>query len=462
MDNFIGSKEFLDFCHGAFDNIPIAVDFLDREGKMVYINKVFSDFLQIPIEQMIGKTVTDINPTSKFLISLNSKKADIATRHKFPNGKEAICHRIPILDNDGNLIGGLGMLLFEEIQQMKNILHKCKLLDKELKLYKNEIARVNTSKYNLEDIIGQSEQILKCKRDVKKTAKVNLNVLITGESGVGKELFAHAIHNESERASMPFVSINCSAIPENLLESELFGYEEGAFTGAKKGGSIGKFEIADGGTVFLDEIGDMPYYMQAKILRTLQEKEIVRVGGQQAIPIDVRVISATHKNLIKMINDGKFREDLYYRINVLNIDVPPLRARKNDIKLLIDEFLLKFYKESGLYRKIPNSIEKILINYSWPGNVRELKNVIDKICVSAENVNIDLNDLPKFLLDESIKEKISVGDMGLNEIVENVEREVIETVLKQCNYNKSEAAKILKIPRVTLYRKIYDLQIQDK
>lgn len=462
MGNFIGSKEFLEFCHGAFDNIPIAVDFLDNEGRMIYINKVFSDFLQIPINEMVGKIVTDINPTSKFLISLNNKKADIAARHKFPNGKEAICHRIPILDNDGNLIGGLGMLLFEEIQQMKTILDKCKLLDKELKLYKNEIARVNTSRYNLDDIIGQSQQMIKCKKDVKKTAKVNLNVLITGESGVGKELFAHAIHHESERANMPFVTINCSAIPENLLESELFGYEEGAFTGAKKGGKIGKFEIANGGTIFLDEIGDMPYYMQAKILRTLQEKEIARVGGQDTIPIDVRVISATHKNLLNMIKHGEFREDLYYRINVLNIDVPPLRNRKDDIKALIDEFLLRFYIESGMYRKIPNSVMKILINYSWPGNVRELKNVVDKMCVSAENVNIDLNDLPKFLINDSIMEKITIEDMGLNAIVNNVEKEVIESTLKLCNFNKSEAAKMLKIPRVTLYRKIYDLEIKDK
>ncbi|MDF2879905.1 MAG: PspF2 [Clostridiaceae bacterium] len=291
---------------------------------------------------------------------------------------------------------------------------------------------------------------------------MNLNVLISGESGVGKELFAHAIHNESERANAPFVTINCSAIPENLLESELFGYEEGAFTGAKKGGNIGKFEIANGGTIFLDEIGDMPYYMQAKILRTLQEKEIVRVGGQRTIPIDARVISATHKNLITMINHGEFREDLYYRINVLNIDVPPLRNRKDDIKALIDEFLLRFYKESGIYRKIPNSIMKILINYSWPGNVRELKNVVDKMCVSAENVNIDLNDLPKFLLNESIMGKINIEDIGLNAIVNNVEKELIESTLKQCNYNKSEAAKMLKIPRVTLYRKIYDLEIHDR
>ncbi|MGH4139292.1 sigma-54 interaction domain-containing protein [Clostridium sp.] len=462
MSNFIETKEFLEFCHSAFDNIPIAVDFLDKDGRMIYINKIFSEFLQISIENMVGRIVTDINPTSKFLISLQNRKADIAIRHKFPNGREAICHRIPIIDNSGNLQGGFGMLLFEEVQQMKTILDKCKLLDKELKLYKNEIARVNRAKYQLNDIIGESSAIKKCKKDVKKAARVNLNVIITGESGVGKELFAHAVHNESERSNAPFVCINCSSIPENLFEAELFGYEEGAFTGAKKSGSVGKFEIANGGTIFLDEIGDMPYHMQAKILRALQEEEIVRVGGKQVIPLDVRVISATHKDLMNMIKENKFREDLYYRINILNIEVPPLRDRKEDIPILIDEFLAKFYKESGIYRKIPGNIMKILMNCFWHGNVRELKNVVEKTCVNAENVNVNIDDIPKYLLNDSINEISNENETGLNSVVNSVEKELIETALKQSNYNKSQASKILKISRVTLYRKMNELVIKDK
>jgi transcriptional regulator with PAS, ATPase and Fis domain len=455
----VNSKEFLQFCHSAFDNIPIAIDFLDKDGKMIYINKAFSDFLQIPIDDMIGRVVTDINPTSKFMISLKNKKADIAVPHKFPTGKEAICHRIPIINDGGNLLGGLGMILFEEIQNMKDILDKYELLDKELKLYKNEVAKLNRTTYGLENIIGKSDSIIKCKNNVKKFAKVKFNTLITGESGVGKELFAHAIHAESQRRDMPFVSINCSAIPENLLESEFFGYEEGAFTGAKKGGSIGKFELANGGTIFLDEIGEMPYYMQAKFLRVLQEKEIVRIGGERVIPLDIRVVCATNKDLRKMAGEGKFREDLYYRINVLNIEVPPLRDRKEDIKYLAQEFLFDFQKESEMFRKISDNIMSILEKYPWPGNVRELKNIISKICVNADNVNIGINDLPDFLLEDSLKQDINLKAMGLNEIISNVEIRTIKSALIQCNYNKTQAAKLLNIPRNTLYRKMKDLNI---
>ncbi|MCY6960141.1 sigma-54 interaction domain-containing protein [Clostridium brassicae] len=457
----LNTKEFLEFCHSAFDNIPIAIDFLDKDGKMIYINKSFSDFLQIPIENMIGRIVTDINPTSKFMKSLKNKRADIATPHKFPNGKEAICHRIPIIDDRGNLVGGLGMILFEEIQNMKDILDKYELLNKELKLYKNEIAKFNKTTYSLDNIIGKSSSIIKCKNDVKKFAKVKFDVLIKGESGVGKELFAHAIHAESERHNMPFVRIDCSSIPESLLESEFFGYEEGSFTGTKKGGSIGKFELANGGTIFLDEIGEMPYHMQAKLLRVLQEKEIIRIGGKKVIPLDIRVISATNRNLEKMVIDGKFREDLYYRINVLSIEVPPLRERKEDMKFLVEEFLSNFHKELGILRKIPDNIMDILNEYLWPGNIRELKNVINKICVSADDVNVGINDLPEFFLQDSIKQNINLSGMGLNEVINAVEAETIKSALSQCNYNKSQAAKLLKIPRNTLYRKINELNIKD-
>ncbi|QZY54390.1 sigma-54 interaction domain-containing protein [Crassaminicella profunda] len=458
MEKFIGSKEFISFCHSAFDNIPIAIDFLDKDGRMIYINKAFSDFLKIPIEDMIGKIVTEINPTSKFLWALNKKKADIAVRHVFPNDREAICHRIPIFDNQGNLMGGLGMILFEKVNEMKEILKKCEILDKKLKLYKKEIARLNRAKYTLSDIIGDSKPMKLCKRTVKKIANLNLNVLITGESGVGKELFAQAIHNESDRAHMPFVSINTSAIPENLLESELFGYEGGSFTGAKAEGNIGKFEIANGGTIFLDEIADMPYYMQAKILRVIQEREITRIGDNKPIPIDVKIISATHKNLENKIAEKKFREDLYYRLNVLNLQIPPLRERAGDIPKLAEDFLIAFHKEYGLYRKLSKDAMEILMKYSWPGNVRELRNVLGKASVNAEDTIITDKDLPANLFIDLIV-KGNQGESGFYNILKKVEKELIEKALVQSNNNKAEAARILEIPRMTLYRKIEDLKI---
>ncbi|MCT4631450.1 MAG: sigma 54-interacting transcriptional regulator [Firmicutes bacterium] len=454
----IKSKSFIDFCHSAFDNIPVAIDFLDIEGNIIYINEAFSEFLQIPVDDMTGKLVTDINPTSKFLQTLKEKKADIAVVHEFPTGKKAICHRIPIINNTGGLVGGIGMILFDEVKNVKEVLEKYESLNKELNMYKKEIARMNHATYGLDDIIGKSMGIEECKKKVRKFSKVNFNVLITGESGVGKELFAHAIHRESERFDKAFVRVNCSAIPENLMESEFFGYEEGAFTGSKKGGSIGKFELADGGTIFLDEISEMPYYLQAKLLRVLQESELVRVGGKRVIPIDVKVICASNKNLKSMVDQGKFREDLYYRINVLNIDIPPLREREGDLEDLVRFFLHNFHRESGIFKKIDKDSLNILNEYKWPGNIRELKNLIDRICVMSDSVSLGIEDIPEYINTGST-ERIDNSDT-LKNAKEVVEENMIREALKKCDNNKSKASRYLDIPRNTLYRKIKEYNIE--
>lgn len=459
MHSFIKTKEFMMFCSNIFDSLPVPVNIVDAEGRILYINKAFINFLNIDGHGVIGRMVTDVNPTSKFLETLKTKKAEIAQRHHFENGKEAIVHRIPIFDHDSNLVGGFGMILFENLQKMKEIYEKLNRLDKELKIYKNEFAKSNSAKYTLSDILGTSKALEYCKNKVKKIARVNSNVLIHGESGVGKELFAHSIHNESERRYEPFVSINCSAIPDNLLESELFGYEEGSFTGAVKGGKIGKFELTNNGTIFLDEIGDMPLHMQAKLLRVLEEREIVRIGGKSAIPINVRIVCATHKSLSELVYEGKFREDLYYRLNVLTLEIPPLRERKEDIPLLVDRFLDIFQKESGFYREIPESIVKLLLKHDWPGNIRELKNVVERICVNAEETKVCINDLPPHIINKSFRHEYTRG-AGLKEILDNIEKEVIIKTIHDCKNNKSEAAKKLNIPRATLYRKIEEYAIK--
>ncbi|MBZ4663948.1 MAG: PspF2 [Caloramator sp.] len=385
----------------------------------------------------------------------------MAKRHVFSNGKEAIVHRIPIIDEKDNLIGGFGMLLFDDYEKLKQVTEQIEKIHKELNLYKNEIAKMNRAKYSLDDIIGESKPMKQAKSKVKKLARVNSNILIIGESGVGKELFAHAIHNESERNEFPFVSINCSAIPENLLEAEFFGYEDGAFTGARKGGNIGKFELANGGTIFLDEIGDMPLYMQAKLLRVLQEKEVVRIGSNKVVKLDVRVICATHKNLEQLVDEGKFREDLYYRLNVLSLDIPPLRQRREDIPLLVQRFVEKFYKETGLYREIPEEVMNILCNYDWPGNIRELKNIVERICVNADDTEVTVNDLPASILNKTFRIEHK-KNQGLREIMESIEKEIIISTLKECNNNKSLAASKLNIPRASLYRKIEEYNIESE
>ncbi|WP_073007962.1 sigma-54 interaction domain-containing protein [Clostridium amylolyticum] len=463
MRSLAMDTQFMSFCYDVFDKLPLAVNILDQDGKIIFINKTFCNFLGVTVGDSLGRLVTEVNSNSKFLDVLKSKQAEIACKHKFHNGKDAIVHRIPIFDDDGNVIGGFGMVLFDDVDKMQEVLDKFKAVDKELRLYKNEMARLNSAKYDLNDIIGESEQIINCKKKVKKMAKVNSNVLILGESGVGKELFAHSIHNQGPRKNNAFVSINCSAIPENLIESELFGYEEGSFTGAKRGGNIGKFQLAEGGTIFLDEIAEMPLHMQVKLLRVLQEKEVMPIGGKSPIPINVRVVCATCRNLEEMVAEGKFREDLYYRLNVLTLDIPPLRERAKDIPLLAERFLTSFYKETGMYRHIPKNIMEILIQYPWHGNVRELRNILEKICVNADDINITLSDLPPHIVNETLKKKyISTTEGGLNDILNKIEKEIIIEMLKECNYNKSEASKKLNIPRASLYRKIEEYGIELK
>ena len=250
-------------------------------------------------------------------------------------------------------------------------------------------------KNTVDDIIGTSEKIMIAKKQALITARGNSTVLITGESGTGKEMFAKAIHYASSRCDNPFIMVNCGAIPENLLESELFGYEKGAFTGASEKGKAGKFELADGGTIFLDEIGDMPLHLQVKILHVLQNMRFERVGGSKSMIVDVRVIAATNKNLEKLIDEGKFREDLYYRLSVIPLSIPPLRERREDIKMLMYHFLRKY--NTFMNRKITGfspAVEELYLNHDWPGNVRELENAVEYGTNMAFGDTIDIDEVP--------------------------------------------------------------------
>lgn len=303
-----------------------------------------------------------------------------------------------------------------------------------------------------DEIIGISDKMIEVKERAKKAAIGASTVLILGESGTGKEVFARAIHSYSKRSEKPFIAINCAAIPESLLESELFGYEEGAFTGAKKGGKIGKFELANGGTIFLDEIGDMPLHLQTKLLRVIQERTIERVGSSRSINIDVRIIAATHKDLNQMVKNGEFRIDLFYRLNVIPLSIPPLRERKEDIEILIRYILDKFnYKIGKNINDISGGVLNVLKSYSWPGNVRELENVLEYAVNMESSETIEMDSLPIRL-----KEDNSLGNVfNLKE----VEKTVIEKVLEKYK-NRDQAAKILGIGRATLFRKIKEYKIE--
>ncbi|MDW7668758.1 MAG: sigma-54 dependent transcriptional regulator [Bacillota bacterium] len=298
-------------------------------------------------------------------------------------------------------------------------------------------------------IIGDSPQMKEILEMVNKVSKSKATILITGESGTGKELIANAIHFNSDRSNKPHIKVNCGALPENLLESELFGHEKGAFTGAIER-KIGRFERADEGTIFLDEIGEISLAMQVKLLRVLQEKEIERVGGTETIKIDVRVTAATNKNLLEMIDKGEFREDLYYRLNVIPIELPPLRDRKDDIGSLVDYFLDKYCKEIGRKKmEISNDALSYLIDYKWKGNIRELENIIERLVILNQKGIIEKTDLPKDILYKEQKNSDFILPIeGIN--LEEVEQSLIEQALEQTDYNQSKAAKLLGITRHTL------------
>jgi len=325
------------------------------------------------------------------------------------------------------------------------------------------LRRQLRKKYRFENFVGDSEPIQKVFELIEKVSDTDSTVLITGESGTGKELIAKAIHYNSDRRDNPMVVINCGAIPEELLESELFGHEKGAFTGAHKS-RIGRFELADGGTIFLDEIGDMSPNLQVKLLRVLQEQKFERVGSTRTIQTDIRIIAATNQDLIGAANNGTFREDLYYRLNVIPIEVPPLRERRSDILLLVDFFLKKFNEEKQKHTKgfTPETMDT-LIQYDWPGNVRELENLVERVVILTNSDEIGLDDLP-----ESVREDVraiesaetTIPKHGFDNAVEEYEKKLILKALDETNWVKAKAAKLLNMNRTTLIEKIKKKKLQ--
>jgi DNA-binding NtrC family response regulator len=333
----------------------------------------------------------------------------------------------------------------------------------------NRVVRENTllrsflkDKYKFENILGVSLGMQKVFELIEKVADTNATVLITGESGVGKELVARAIHFNSSRRDKPLVVVNCGAIPEALLESELFGYERGAFTGATNT-RLGRFELADGGTIFLDEIGDMSFNLQVKLLRAIQERAFERIGGTKTIDVDLRIIAATNRNLDDLVREGKFREDLYYRLNVVPINIPPLRERKQDIPLLFAHFLERSNSmNNASVEGFGEAAMEVLIDYDYPGNVRELQNLVERLVVLKKNGCISIEDLPEKFYREQGKETISLDlRRGYDTLVSEFEQNLILKALDETNGVKSKAAQILSMNRTTLIEKMKRLGIAD-
>ena len=454
---------------------------VDQEGLICYINPGYCEFLGVSAEAALGKRVQEVIENTRMHIVVKTGIAEVADVQRI-KGNDMIANRYP-LHVEGKLVGAVGTVSFRNAQEWMEVSHKIHSLMEDLQFYKTEFEKRLSSKYTFADLVGRHPLFLEAKRLAERVAASQSAVLLTGESGTGKELFAHAIHRASVRAGGALVRVNCAAIPDNLLESELFGYEEGAFTGAKRGGKKGRFELAHRGTIFLDEIGDMPVSMQTKLLRVLQEKEIERVGGQTPISIDVRIIAATHRNLETMIQEGSFRQDLYYRLNVMRIEIPPLRERKEDIlplaKALLKKMEHRFYRQGV---EIAPDVEERLMDYSWPGNARELENVLERAINVLDGEVIHFEHLPLYLRDgwkkaehiKAIEEPLG-NEAGqsvampapiahsfirsadccrpLREVVAEAERMGILQALQATKGDKLAAAQLLGISKTTFYDK---------
>ncbi|MDQ0176470.1 sigma-54 interaction domain-containing protein [Bacillus chungangensis] len=435
-----------DMMESAYDGLVM----VDTDGYIQLLTQAYADFLGVDQKSAIGKHVTEVIENTRMHVVVKTGKQETAELQKI-NKNYIIATRSPMF-KQGKVVGAVGKILFKNVGQFTALFKRLRSLEIELKKYKGDFRESNKASYTFDDLIGSSPSFIDAKNQAKKASRGDSNVLLLGETGTGKELFAHSIHNESRRAMGVFVKVNCAAIPAELLESELFGYEEGSFTGAKKGGKAGKFEAADGGTIFLDEIGELPIHMQVKLLRVLQEKEIERVGSTVSTPIDVRVIAATNRNLEEMVEKGEFRLDLFYRLKVMEINIPSLKERKQDIETLVSYFLNKYEQIMKKHvQRINDHAQRLLTVYSWPGNIRELENIIER----ALNI-VDEGDVitPHHLPEEITGQKEEIIARPLADLLEETERNAIVACLKLTNGNKSETAKQLKVSRTTLYEKM--------
>ncbi len=430
---------------------------IDMDGIIKYITKQCTEYLKVDYNGAVGSHVLEVFPDSKMVENLGITEPVKVFYHI--HDKTGVSMNVPIYEN-GKKVGILEYDIFLSGEIMDEYYDKYNLFNNDtIDYYREEVKNLRGTKYSINNLVGTSPKMQKVRELIMHAARTSSTVLISGETGTGKEVVAHAIHNLSSRKNKDLIRINAATIPESIAESELFGYEGGTFTGASKEGKIGKFEIANKGTLFIDEINQLPISLQPKLLRVLQEKEIDRVGGTKSIPIDTRIIVASNKDLLEMTKAGDFRLDLYYRLNVVEIKMPNLRERKEDIPAIVDDLVNKLNHQMGRnIQKISDDIMKILVNREWPGNIRELQNAIERAINYADG---------EVLLEEHFswkeEEKIDFGKYEVNPIEEakkEVEKRLILESLKVTNYNKTEAAKLLKISRPLLYQKIERLDLE--
>jgi transcriptional regulator with PAS, ATPase and Fis domain len=427
---------------------------IDAQGIVRYISASDEAFYQVPRETAIGRHILELNPASELPRVLKTGRAEIGRLFRLGD-KERIIARIPLRDRGGNIVGAVGKLMFWNPEKVKELVRQVEVLQSRLDYYEKELQQVYRSRYSLEWVMGESAPMQEAKKVAIQAAASDLPVLIVGETGTGKDVFAHAIHQLSSRRGRPLVRVNCAAIPAELFESELFGYDAGAFTGASPKGKPGKFELADNSTIFLDEVGELPMPMQAKLLRIIQEHEVERVGGTKTLKLDFRVIAATNRDLKVMLSRGEFRQDLYYRLNIFLLKTPPLRQIRADIPRLAYHLLSLIREQSGPPCRIESRAMRSLMAYDWPGNVRELRNVLERAWSVAMNGSIMEEHLPLEIRNcESIAPAFNDALHTMKDEMALAERRAIQKALSLTSGNRSEAARLLGIHRTGLYQKM--------
>lgn len=453
------ASNFRAILEGSFDGILVT----DAEGKVLFVNSSYERVAEIKREEIMGKYMRElINPVwmpeSVAHVVAREKKA-VSIRQVTKSGKHIMVTGMPIIGPEGNI--ERIVINARDITEIYNLTEELQRAKETEKFY---INRMTPSLVGTDDsdrkVLATSEEMKAALMLAEKVANFQVTVLITGESGVGKEEVAKFIHNKSLRKDKPFIVINCSAIPDTLLESELFGYEKGAFTGVMQSGKEGLLETAEGGTVFLDEIGDMPLDFQVKLLRFLESKEVRRVGAVDSKIVDVRVITATNRDLESLVKEGSFREDLYYRLNVVQIKVPPLRKRVDDILPLAALFLNRYNKKYGQEKQLTYDVVKELEDYSWPGNVRQLKNVIENLVITSDIDYLQVSNLPwkegwrKNEVQKTIDALAQNQSLGLNDAVEALEKEMLSKAMRDYGSSRKIAEK-LKVNQSTIIRKLH-------
>ncbi|MHB8075511.1 sigma-54 interaction domain-containing protein [Desulfosporosinus fructosivorans] len=438
----------------VLNSVQEAIEVAGIDGEIKYVNPSFSRVTSIPASQRIGHNIFDVSPNGALARCLRTHEPVFAHRAQVGGSNvDVISNASPIVV-DGKMEGAV--VVFQPLTDIYKLMEQLKASNQVIDDLQSRINQISTSSYTFDDLIGSHPEFESALDLARKAAKSNSTILITGESGTGKELFAHAIHGTSLRLDKPFIKVNCAAIPETLLESEFFGHEKGAFTGALKT-KLGKMELANGGTIFLDEIGDMNPYLQAKLLRVLQEMEFERVGGTQTIKVDVRVIAATNRNLLELAKRGDFREDLYYRLNVLELRLPPLRKHKEDIPAYVHSLIAKFNRKFGKHvMGLTSQAEELLMQYDWPGNIRELQNVLERAIVTVEGEIVTHKSMLNLVDSQTplLQDQVVSGEIMP---IEQMEKQMIRLAMKRYGDSvegKKQAAKALRISLATLYNKL--------